>query len=85
MPLVRMATSVAGADFAYQAGEEVAMSPEAAQRAVAAGWGELVRGETPQTPEVAAAPPETATRARPAPNPPTGARPPRRVQRRGGG
>lgn len=58
MPRVRMSTSVAGEDFAYSAGEEVDMSPERAQQAVAAGWGELVR-EVPATPEGRATAPET--------------------------
>lgn len=51
MPLVRMVTSVAGADFEYASGEEVDLPPDRAQAAVAAGWGELVRGRQPETPE----------------------------------
>jgi hypothetical protein len=59
MPLVRMFTSVAGADFAYAHGEEVDLAPEEAQRYVAAGWAELVRGRAPETPENRASRPET--------------------------
>lgn len=72
MPLVRMVTSVAGEGFAYRFGEEADLSPEQAQRFVAAGWGELVRGLDPDTPEAAGPPMEKAAAGR-------------RVQRRPGG
>lgn len=60
MPRVRMSTSVAGADFAWSRGEEVDMSPEDAQAAVNAGWGELVRDAPPVTPESRQRRPETS-------------------------
>lgn len=62
MPLVRIISSVAGEDFEHHPGDEdVEMSPIRAQQAVAAGWGELVRGAEPETPEAhRAARPETA-------------------------
>lgn len=61
MPLVRIISSVAGADFEHHPGDgDVEMSPSRAQEAVAAGWGELVRGVEPEIPEAhRAARPET--------------------------
>lgn len=64
MPTVRFVTSVAGVDFEAHTGDEVEMSPERAQQAVAAGWGELVRGRPVETPEARAAAPETPEGAR---------------------
>lgn len=72
MPLVRFSTSVAGPDFAYGDGDEVELPPDKAQQAVAAGWGELVRGRAPETPESRGRAAET----------PEGARPTRRTAQR---
>lgn len=74
MPRVRVMTSVASADFAYGAGDEVDMPVERAQEFLRAGWGVLVREEAPETPE------EPAGRAVPGPETPEGA--PRRAVRR---
>lgn len=67
MPTVRFVTSVAGVGFEHHTGDEVEMSPDAARQAVAAGWGELVRGRPAEIPEARTARPETpegATRSR---------------------
>lgn len=59
MPRVRMSTSVAGAGYTAQVGDELDLSPEQAAEAVAAGWGEIVRDDALHTPEGRAAPIET--------------------------
>lgn len=46
-----MLTSVAGADFVWQAGDEVDMTPEMARVWADGVRGELVRGRKTETPE----------------------------------
>jgi hypothetical protein len=64
MARIRMLTSVAGADFVWEAGQEIDLpGPQATVwadgvRAV------MVRSERPETPEAAAATPEKTTRTR---------------------
>lgn len=60
MPPVRMSTAVAGVDFSWSPGEVVQLPAERAAQVVAAGWGELVRGEAAETPEGRTAELETA-------------------------
>lgn len=51
MPLVRMLTGAAGANFEWRPGDEVQMSPEEAQKWADGIRGELVTEERVQTPE----------------------------------
>jgi hypothetical protein len=51
MPRVRMLVSVAGPDHSWQAGDEIDMSVEDAAMWADGERGELVRGESVETPE----------------------------------
>lgn len=52
MPTVRVTRNTAlGDGRAYTAGETVDMTGPQVQDAVAGGWGEVVRGDVPETPE----------------------------------
>lgn len=51
MPRVRLLNSVSGVDVNYSRGDEVDLPPSTAQSWVEAGMAELVREETPETPE----------------------------------
>jgi len=64
MPLVRLTRSVSAADLPGRRGAEVHLSPARAQQVVANGWGVIVRGEAPESPEARATEPEKATTAR---------------------
>lgn len=64
MARIRMLTSVAGADFVWETGQEIDLpGPQAAVWADGVR-AELVRGEKPETPEAATAAPERAARTR---------------------
>jgi hypothetical protein len=83
VPRVQIRKSVASAEYVYQEGETVEVTGERATELVSRGYGELVRGEAPETPETAAVRrPETPEGPR-QPSPAVGSRE-RRVSRRGG-
>lgn len=65
MPRVRFLQAVAGDDFSYVAGDVVDMPGARAETWADGVRAELVRGETPATPERAAPKPETAAAAPP--------------------
>lgn len=62
MPRIRMLQSVAGHDFSWPAGQEVDLPGEEASKWADGVRAELVRGESPATPEDAAKPERAARR-----------------------
>ena len=59
MPRVEIRASVASADYVYQEGETVEVTGERAAELVKRGYGVLVRGQAPETPESRSTAPET--------------------------
>ncbi|UBU10027.1 hypothetical protein [Nonomuraea gerenzanensis] len=63
MPKVRILTGISGVDVSYTRGQEVELDGPTATSWCEAGMAELVRDETPETPErTSAAKPETTAR-----------------------
>lgn len=60
MARVRFLQAIGGLDFSYAAGDVVDMPGEQASNWCQGGRAEMVRGETPETPERAVPEPETA-------------------------